>query len=138
MVEFEGPKVDLGITPEELKSDLINLENLGALMPEGSVKDYSVDGVKCSFQVLGGFAVSLVLDSLTQNGDVLLKLNSVAPTSIKFSLEVKATVTDTGCNCYVRSDADVNPFTRKMVEPVLKSLFVEISKRMQAKYPLNL
>ena len=96
------------------------------------------DGDKCSFKVTGGVAVSLVMDASAQTGDVLLKLNTVAPTPVKFSLEVKATVTDAGCNFYVRSDADVNPFTRMMVEPALKSLFKEISKGMQAKYPLNL
>ena len=138
MAEFEGPKIDLGITPEDLKSEITNLENLGALLPEGSVKDYSADGDKCSFKVNGGVVVSLVMDASAQTGDVLLKLNTVAPTPVKFSLEVKATATDAGCNCYVRSDADVNPFTRMMVEPALKSLFEEISKGMQAKYPLNL
>lgn len=138
MAEFDGPKVDLGITPEDLKAEITNLENLGALLPEGSVKDYSADGDKCSFKVTGGVAVSLVMDASAQTGDVLLKLNTVAPTPVKFSLEVKATATDAGCNCYVRSDADVNPFTRMMVEPALKSLFEEISKGMQAKYPLNL
>ena len=138
MAEFDGPKVDLGITPEDLKAEITNLENLGALLPEGSVKDYSADGDKCSFKVTGGVAVSLVMDASAQTGDVLLKLNTVAPTPVKFSLEVKATATDAGCNCYVRSDTDVNPFTRMMVEPSLKSLFEEISKGMQAKYPLNL
>ena len=35
MAEFDGPKVDLGITPEDLKAEITNLENLGALLPEG-------------------------------------------------------------------------------------------------------
>tara|TARA_B100001564_G_C20552116_1_gene629605 strand:- start:580 stop:1005 length:426 start_codon:yes stop_codon:yes gene_type:complete len=138
MAVFEGPKMDLGISPEGLKSEITNLDNLGALLPKGSVKDYSADGDKCSFKVNGGVAVSLVKDSSAQTGDVLLKLNSVAPTPLKFSLEIKAVATDAGCNCYVRSDANVNPFTRIMVEPALDSLFREISKGMQAKYPLNL
>ena len=56
----------------------------------------------------------------------------------KFSLEVIASSTESSSSCYVKSDADVNPFTRMMVEPALKGLFDEISKGMQAKYPLNL
>ena len=138
MLDLEGPKVDLGVTPEDLKSEITNLENLGSLMPEGSVKDYSFDGNKCSFKVSGGVAVSLVMDVSAQTGNVLLKLNTVAPTPVKFSLEVIAKATNAGCNCYVRSDADVNPFTRMLLEPSFKSLFEEISKGMQAKYPLNL
>ena len=124
MAVFEGPKMDLGISPESLKLELSNLDNLGALIPKGSVKEYSADGDRCSFKVKGGIAVSLVKDSSAQTGDVLLKLNSVAPTPLKFSLEVKAVATDAGCNCYVRSDANVNPFTRIIVEPALDILWL--------------
>ena len=138
MAKFEGPKVDLGINPEDLKSEITNLKNLESLLPEGSFKDYYVDGDKCSFKVSGGVSVNLVKDASAQTGDVLLKLHTVAPTPVKFTLEVNATATDYGCNCYVCSDADVNPFTRMMVETALKSLFEEISNGLQVKYPLNL
>ena len=138
MVEFVGPTVELGISPADLGAEITNLENLGKLLPEGSVKDFSADGEQCSFKVTGGVAIHLVMDSSAHSGDVILKMITVAPTPVKFSLEVKATPTDAGCSCFVRSDADVNPFTRMMVEPALKGLFDEISKGMKAKYPLNL
>lgn len=138
MVEFVGPTVELGVSQADLATEITNLDNLGKLLPEGTVKDFSAEGDKCSFKVTGGVAIHLVMDSSAKSGDVILKMNTVAPTPVKFSLEVKASSTEGGCSCFVRSDADVNPFTRMMVEPALKGLFDEISKGMVAKYPLNL
>ena len=138
MLEFVGPKVELGVSPADLGADITNLDNLGGLLPEGTVKDFVADGDKCSFKVTGGVAVHLAMDSSAHAGSVILKMNTVAPTPVKFSLEVIAEATKNGCSCYVSSDADVNPFTRMMVEPALKGIFDEISKGMRAKYPLNL
>ena len=118
--------------------EITNLDNLGGLLPEGTVEDFVADGDTCSFKVTGGVAVHLAMDSSAHAESVILKMNTVAPTPVKFSLEVIAEDTEDGCSCYVRSDADVNPFTRMMVEPALKGLFDEISKGMKAKYPLNL
>ena len=138
MVEFIVPTVELGVSQADLATEITNLDNLGKLLPEGKVKDFSADGDKCSFKVTGGISIHLVMDSAAHSGDVILKMNTVAPTPVKFSLEVKASSTEGGCSCFVRSDADVNPFTRMMVEPALKGLFDEISKGLVAKYPLNL
>ena len=137
MVDFEGPKVELGVSPDQLSSDLNNLDNLGSLLPEGSIKDFASEGNKCSFKVTGGVSIHFELDE-NPTGNVILQMNSVASTPVKFSLEVHAEATDSGCICQPQAQADVNPFTRMMVEPALKGLFEEISKGMRAKYPLNL
>ena len=138
MIEFVGPKVELGISPADLGAEISNLDNLGGLWPDGTVKDFVADGEKCSFKVTGGVVVHLAMDSSAHAGSVILKMNTVAPTPVKFSLEVIAETNESGCSCYVRSDAEVNPFTRMMVEPALKELFDKISMGMKAKYPLNL
>ena len=138
MVEFVGPKVELGVSPTDLGAEITNLHNLGGLLPDGTVKDFVTDGDKCSFIVTGGVVVHLVMDSTAHAGSVILKMNTVAPTPVKFSLEVIAETNESGCSCYVRSDAEVNPFTRMMVEPALKELFDKILMGMKAKYPLNL
>lgn len=138
MVEFVGPTVELGVSQADLAAEINNLDNLGKLLPDGTVKDFSADSDTCSFKVTGGVAIHLVIDSSADSSDVILKMNTVAPTAVKFSLEVRASEIDGGCSCFVRSDANVNPFTRMMVEPALKGLFDELSKGMLAKYPLNL
>ena len=135
MVEFEGPKVTLGITPSELNTKLQDLSSVGKLLPPDSVKDFAADGNTCSFKVKGGVAIHLVKDTSSLEGDLILKMNTVAPTPVKFSLEVLASDHVSGCTCYVRSEADLNPFTRMMVEPALKSLFEDMAKGMQSQFP---
>ena len=137
MVDFEGPKVELGVSLDQLSVDLNNLDNLGILLPEGTVKDFTSEGNKCSFKVTGGFSIHLELDK-NLTGNVILKMNTLSPTPVNFSLEVHAESTDLGCICQPQAQADINLFTRMMVEPALKGLFEEISKGMRAKYPLNL
>jgi len=135
MVEFEGPKVTLGITPSELNTKFQDLSSVGKLLPPDSVKDFAADGNTCSFKVKGGVEIHLVKDTISLEGDLILKMNTVAPTPVKFSLEVLASDHESGCTCYVRSEADLNPFTRMMVEPALKSLFEDMAKGMQSQFP---
>ena len=137
MYDFEGPKVELGVSLDQLSVDLNNLDNLGTLLPEGSVKDFTTVGNKCSFKVPRGVSIHLELNE-NPTGNVILKMNTVSPTPVIFSLEVHAESTDLGCICQPQAQADINPITRMMVEPALKGLFEEISKGMRAKYPLNL
>ena len=137
MVDFEGPKVELGVGLDQLSVDLNNLDNLGTLLPEGTVKDFTSEGNKCSFKVTGGVSIYLELDK-NPTGNVILKMNAVSPTPVKFSLEVYAESSDLGCICKLQAQADINPFTRMMVEPAIKGLFEEVSKGIMAKYPCNL
>ena len=135
MVEFEGPKVTLGIAPSVLHEKLQDLSSVGELLPPDSVKDFTADGNTCSFKVKGGVSIHLVRDTSSLEGDMILKMNTVAPTPVKFSLEVLAAEHENGCTCYVRSEADLNPFTRMMVEPALKNLFEDMAKGMQDQFP---
>lgn len=136
MIAFEGPEVQIGISKEELKSEVQDLSNIGKLLPEGAVKDFTSEGDKCSFKVKGGVSIHLEKDLNNLSENVLVRMHTVAPTPVKFSLEVIATETAEGCKCNVRSDADLNPFTRMMVEPALKSLFEEMSEGMKKRFPV--
>ncbi len=136
MIAFEGPEVILGISTKDLKAEINDLVRLGELLPEGSVKDYFSQGDTCSFKVKGGVSVHLEKDLSEQADNVLIKLNTVAPTPVKFSIEAVAVSHESGSFCRVRSDADLNPFTKMMVEPALKSLFEEMSRGMKQKFPV--
>lgn len=136
MVEFKGPEVNIGITPTDLKSQVDDLNNLGVLLPSDSVNDFKAEKDSCSFKVTGGVAIHLVRDTDSLGENVILKLNTVAPTPVKFNLEVVATDFTGGSTCHVRSEADLNPFTRMMVEPALKGLFEKMAKGLEDKFPI--
>lgn len=136
MVEFKGPEVNLGLTPADLQAQVADLNNLGSLLPSDAVKDYQAEKDSFSFKVTGGVSIHLVRDTGALGENVILKLNTVAPTPVKFNLEVVANVCDGGSTCHVRSEADLNPFTRMMVEPALKGLFEKMAKGLEEKFPI--
>ena len=136
MVEFKGPEVNLGLTPADLQAQVADLNNLGSLLPSDAVKDYQAEKDSCSFKVTGGVSIHLVRDTGALGENVILKLNTVAPTPVKFNLELVANVCDGGSTCHVRSEADLNPFTRMMVEPALKGLFEKMAKGLEEKFPI--
>jgi hypothetical protein len=137
MIAFEGPEVILGISLEDLKAEINDLSRLGKLLPEGAVKDFTSNGDQCSFKVKGGVSIHLEKDLSELAENMLIKLNTVSPTPVKFSLEAVAVMHEDGVSCRVRSDADLNPFTKMMVEPALKSLFEELAEGMKQKFPVS-
>ena len=52
MVEFVGPKVELGVSPEDIGAEITNLDNLGGLLPDGTVKDFVADGNNVHLKLL--------------------------------------------------------------------------------------
>ena len=137
MISFEGPKVVLGISVSALSAELKDLDIIGEVLPEGEVKDFTSEGDTCSFKVKGGVAIHLEKDLEHLPEGMILRLHTVAPSPVKFSLEVIAENHSEGCSCYVHSDADLNPFTRMMVEPALNSLFKKMAEGMVKKFPTS-
>lgn len=136
MVDFKGPEVNLGVSSSDLKAQVADLNNLGELLPSDAVKDFQAEQDSCSFKVTGGVSIHLVRDTAALAENVILKLNTVAPTPVKFNLEVVAIDNASGATCHVRSEADLNPFTRMMVEPALKGLFEKMAKGLEEKFPI--
>jgi len=128
MISIEGPKVVLGISILDLSAELQDLEKIGEMLPEGTVDNYQSDSNRCSFKVSGGVAIHLEKDSGRLPEDVILRLQTVTPSPVKFSLDVIATDHSEGCSCFVSSDADLNAFTQMMVEPALISLFKKMTE----------
>ena len=137
MISFEGPKVVLGISVSALSTELKSLDIIGEVLPEGEVNDFTSKGDTCSFKVKGGVSIHLEKDLENLTEGMILRLNTVAPSPVKFSLEVIAADHSQGSTCYVRSDADLNPFTRMMVEPALNSLFKKMAEGMVNRFPTS-
>ncbi|MEC8399800.1 MAG: hypothetical protein VXZ28_00570, partial [Bacteroidota bacterium] len=99
------------------------------------VSDFKAEGDKCAFKVTGGVAVHLVRtsDNSASEGKVLT-LATEAPTPVKFTIEVAVHADGDGATCQVGCDADLNPFTKMMVEPALKGLFSQMADTLQARY----
>ena len=135
MTRIESPQVHLGAPASDVARDFQNWESFGTLLGAGPVSDFQANGERCSFKVTGGVAIHLVRtsDSTLTEGHVLT-LATEAPTPVKFTLDVTVETADSGSTCQVGCDADLNPFTKMMVEPALKGLFGQMAEALQGRY----
>ncbi len=132
MTRIESPKVTVPTSVETLTKDLNDFQILGELLGHGPVSEFGHDGDRCHFKVTGGVSIHLV-KSAAGNGEIL-KLLTEAPTPVKFSLVVVVNEASEGSDCQVFCDADLNPFTKMMVEPALNGLFASMTQALQARY----
>lgn len=135
MTRIESPAVRVNAPSSQVSADFQNWNTFGELLAAGPVSDFKAEGDKCSFKVTGGVAVHLVRtsDNSVTEGSVLT-LATEAPTPVKFTLDVVVTPDGDGATCQVGCDADLNPFTKMMVEPALKGLFGQMASTLEARY----
>lgn len=135
MTRIESPVVALPAPPEQVARDFQDWTSFGELLGSGPVSDFSADGDTCTFKVTGGVAIHLLRtsDNTAASGTVLT-LETQAPTPVKFNLEVHVHPHGDGSTCQVGCDAELNPFTKMMVEPALQGLFGQMAETLQARY----
>ena len=135
MTRIESPTVSLNSAATDVARDFQDWTTFGELLSSGPVSEFQANGDRCSFKVTGGVSIHLVRTSdpgLTE-GQVLT-LATEAPTPVKFTLDVNVVTAGEGCTCQVGRDADLNPFTKMMVEPALKGLFGQMADTLQSRY----
>lgn len=133
MTRIESPLVSLKASVPEVAEAMNDWEVFGTLLSSGPVTDFSASGNACSFKVTGGVAIHLEKVEASASASVLA-LKTVAPTPVKFSLDVLVMPEEQGSTCQVVCDAELNPFTRMMVEPALKGLFGQMSEALQNRF----
>ena len=135
MTRIESPVVHLKATADQVSKDFQDWNEFGKILAAGPVTDFRAEGEKCAFKVTGGVAVHLIRtsdNSLTEG--TVLTLATEAPTPVKFTLEVVVTSDGDGATCQVGCDAELNPFTKMMVEPALQGLFGQMASTLQMRY----
>lgn len=135
MTRIESPAVPLDASCERVSQDFFDWTSFGELLSTGPLSDFQGDGDRCSFKVTGGVAVHLVrTSSLGATEGRVLELVTEAPTPVKFTIDVTLTPQEGGCTCQVGCDADLNPFTKMMVEPALTGLFGQMAAALKDRY----
>jgi hypothetical protein len=134
MTRIESPKVTVSASAETLSQDLNDFQVLGELLGHGPVSEFGHEGDRCHFKVTGGVSIHLVKSEVAADEGEILKLLTEAPTPVKFLLVVVVKEASGGSDCQVFCDADLNPFTKMMVEPALNGLFASMTQALQARY----
>ncbi len=135
MTRIESPLVALNADCATVASDIRHWEGFGSLLAEGPVTDFKWEGDACSFKVAGGVGIHLerTSDGTATEGSVLT-LATKAPTPVKFTLDVVLTPYGEGCTFKAGCDAELNPFTKMMVEPALEGLFGKMAEALQSRF----
>ena len=134
MTRIESPKVVLQASPDVVRTDLADFATIGALLQEGPVSDFQHASVRCQFKVTGGVAIHLAKAPNLGDDAEVIRLVTEAPTPVKFSLSIWVVAAGEGSECQVICDAELNPFTKMMVEPALNGLFVSMTTALQDRY----
>ncbi len=135
MTRIESPEVTLSASAQDVARDFQHWDSFEELLSSGPVTGFASEGNRCTFKVTGGVSIHLerTSDGSVKEGQVLT-LSTVAPTPVKFTLDVIVVGRGEGCTCQVVCDADLNPFTKMMVEPALKGLFTQMAESLKARY----
>ncbi len=132
MTEIRSKEVQVGVSADELKAYLQDLNNLEGLLPSDKVKDFKATDDEASFKIQGGLEIRLTRTSEAFEGDALRLLGGGAP--FAFHLDLNVAATENGARASVLCEADLNPFLRMMAQKPLESLFQHIAGAVEVKF----
>jgi len=128
MTKIESNNGVLKATPEEINSQLSDLNNLKEYLPKDKISNWESDSKTCSFKVMGTYTIGLkVADDSTQN---LIKYVATDKSPFPFTLNIhlndkESEQTESQIVC----EAKLNPMLKMMVSKPLKNLFDHIIKK---------
>jgi len=139
ITNIQSPAVDVGLSLEALQSHLLDLQNLGALLPEGKVKDFvgTVDSAK--FTIQGGVKIELSrpADRGWEEDGTLRLEGGGAPFAFHLIISTRATGDgEDASSADVLCCANLNPFLKMMAQKPLDALFSHIVKSLSRQFPI--
>ncbi len=128
MIEFSGDQKTIAHSDSDIfrvLSDLRNLEQVKALIPEDKIKDFSFDTDSVSFVV---DAIGKVrFEVIEREPDRLVKFNSVKlPFDISLMIELTS-ISETSTAMMLKVVSNLNPFMRGVVEKPIREAVDRIS-----------
>ena len=117
---------------QEVYTYLMDLNNLEELLPQDKVSDFKSDGKTCSFKVMNAYTIGLEYVSSEEPSSILLKSADGAP--FRFDLDISIKENADASDVQLKSNADINPFMKMMVEKPLRNLFNYIAQQLHEKF----
>lgn len=132
MTEIRSQTVQVGASADELRMHLLDLKNLGPLLPQDKVKGFAGTAEQVSFKIQGGLEIRLTRTASAFQDGVLRLKGGGAPFEFHLDLQVKED--GDGAEASVVCQADLNPFMRMMAQKPLESLFRHIAGQVEEKF----
>ncbi len=130
MTRIDSKEVEIAKPAQELYDFVKDMNNFQQLLPQERISEWKSDGTSCSFKVQGAATIGLQLEGGTPPN--LLKLKATERSPFPFTLDVHLNEDGGVTKVSQVFEADLNPFTKMMVEKPLKALFDHIADRMKA------
>jgi hypothetical protein len=133
-MEFKSNPVHCSASAAEVLTFLAEPGHLAELLPQDRFTDFAVQPNGCSFKMTGGIPVVLARAEDPPGG---VKYTSAKGTPVKFFLVIHAE--DTGsaspaCTVHVEGEAEVNAFTRMLVEKPLAQVMDALAQALEARF----
>jgi|TARA_B110000211_G_C13820086_1_gene438854 hypothetical protein len=136
MTEIQSPSVEVGLELSKLQLHLLDLQNLGPLLPEGKVKDFVGTTTSAKFTIQGGVKIELTRpDDRSWEPDGTLRLEG-GGAPFAFHLIISTAKNEAGSSAQVLCCADLNPFLKMMAQKPLNALFTHIVKSLSRQFPV--
>ncbi|MGM0479057.1 MAG: SRPBCC domain-containing protein [Bacteroidota bacterium] len=131
-MNIKSEKSTINAPVVEVFNFLANAENIGALLPEGEVKEFEGDERQCSFKVQAGVTISLVQKEIVKNEKIVMESGEKSP----FPFELVILMEERGDQTegYIDFEGEVNAFLKMMVQKPLTNLFNHMTQALKEKY----
>lgn len=133
-MEFTSNTVACAAPAAEVLAFLAEPAHLAELLPSDRFSDFEVRPGGCAFKLTGGIPVVLARAEDPQGG---VKYTSAKGTPVKFHLVVFAADVPErpgSCAVHVAGEAEVNAFTRMLVEKPLAQVMDTLAQALEARF----
>ena len=132
MTEIRSRSVRVTVPADELKAHLLDLRNLGEMLPQDKVSGFNGSEDSVSFKIQGGLEIRLTRSGLEFEGPRLRLQGGGAPFSFHLDLQVQEV--QGGTEASVVCEADLNPFMKMMAQKPLEALFQHIAGAVESRF----
>jgi len=102
--------------------------NLNLLLPQERISEFTSDEVSCSFQILGGIKITLILGEVTPHS-IQYQSGENGPMKFTLTIHMDSTPTTTTGNLQFKGDAP--PVVAMVAKGPLTALFTEMASRLE-------
>jgi hypothetical protein len=126
---IESEKVLISKSSEIVFDYLCDFNNIVHLLPEDKISDWRSDKDQCSFKIQNAAIIPLVKKDVHPHHQIDIVSGEKAP--FPFTLTILIKPADSGCECQMIFNGDINAFLKMMVMKPLTNLFNYMADRLQ-------
>jgi len=133
-MEFKSPTVSCAAAAAEVLAFIAEPAHLAELLPRERFSDFVVIPNGCSFKLTGGIPVVLARAEDPEGG---VKYTSAKGTPVKFFIVLHAedvTGEPARCEVHAAGEAEVNAFTRMLVEKPLTQVLDTLAQSLASRF----